>query len=154
MKLLVLTLLTFLFAGHFAELARPVRAGNSERAHRTWKWHHFSSSFLCQNLEAPWGSVRLLPWGSFLEASWGSCINLYFKAVIPFVSFRSTFDLVFSYFTEFDEENPPDGMMCTNVSMWSDVYWTPENVSACACEIETKKEVEMKKVRTCFFDKY
>ena len=70
------------------------------------------------------------------------------------MSFRSTFDLVFSYFTEFDAENPPDGMMCTNVSMWSDVYWTPENVSACAGEIETKKEVEMKEVRTYFFDKY
>ena len=62
------------------------------------------------------------------------------------MSFKSTFDLVFSYFTEFDEENPPDGMMCTNVSMWSDVYWTPENVSACACEIETKKEEKIEKV--------
>jgi len=46
----------------------------------------------------------------------------------------------------FDAEIPPDGMMCTNVSMWSPVYWTAENVTECACEIETKKEVEMKKV--------
>ena len=44
--------------------------------------------------------------------------------------------------------------MCTNVSMWSDVYWTPENVSACACKIETKKEVEMKEVRKYFVNKY
>ena len=39
-------------------------------------------------------------------------------------------------------------MMCTNVSMWSDVYWTPENVSECACEIKTKEEFEMRKVNT------
>ena len=63
-------------------------------------------------------------------------------------------DLVFSYFTEFDPENPPYGMMCTNLSMWSDVYWTPENVSVCTCEIETKKIVETKKVCTYFFDNY
>ena len=44
--------------------------------------------------------------------------------------------------------------MCTNVSMWSDVYWTPENVSVCACEIETKKIVEIKKVCTYFFDNF
>ena len=38
--------------------------------------------------------------------------------------------------------------------MWSDVYWTPENVSVFACEIETKKVVEIKKVCTSFFDNY
>ena len=53
---------------------------------------------------------------------------------------------MFSYFTENYTDIPPDGMMCTNVSMWSAVYWTPENVSECACEIETKKEVEIKEV--------
>ena len=44
------------------------------------------------------------------------------------------------------QEILPDGMMCTNVSMWSDVYWTTENVTICACEIETKEEVEMNEV--------
>ena len=53
---------------------------------------------------------------------------------------------LFSYFTENYTDIPPDGMMCTNVSMWSAVYWTPENVSVCACEIETKEEVEMNEV--------
>ena len=53
---------------------------------------------------------------------------------------------MFSYFTEFDAEIPPDGMMCTNVSMWSAVYWTPENVSECASEIKTKKEEDIKEV--------
>ena len=52
------------------------------------------------------------------------------------------------------QEILPDGMMCTNVSMWSDVYWTPENVSVCSCEIETKKIVEIKQVCTSFFDNY
>ena len=59
-----------------------------------------------------------------------------------------SFNLVFSYFTGFNPDFPPDGMMCTNVSMWSDVYWTSENVSECACEIKTKEVVEMKKVNT------
>ena len=36
--------------------------------------------------------------------------------------------------------------MCTNVSMWSAVYWTTENVTECACEIETKKEEKIEKV--------
>ena len=53
---------------------------------------------------------------------------------------------LFSYFTENYTDIPPDGMMCTNVSMWSAVYWVPENVSECACEIKTKKEEDIKEV--------
>ena len=41
-------------------------------------------------------------------------------------------------------------MMCTNVSIWSDVYWIPENVMKCTYEIETKKEVEMKEVHAIY----
>jgi hypothetical protein len=44
------------------------------------------------------------------------------------------------------QEIPPDGKMCSNVSMWSDVYWTTENVTICTCEIETKEEVKMNEV--------
>ena len=39
-------------------------------------------------------------------------------------------------------------MMCTNVSMWGAVYWTPEMVTECKCEIETIEEEKMEMVCT------
>ena len=48
--------------------------------------------------------------------------------------------------TELDSVSPHDGLMCANVSMWSDVYWTAENVTVCACEIETIEIEEVKQV--------
>ena len=59
---------------------------------------------------------------------------------------HNTISLFFSYFTEF--VSPPDGMMCTNVSKWSDVYWTPEDVTVCACEIVTNVTNVMEEVHT------
>ena len=39
-------------------------------------------------------------------------------------------------------------MMCTDVSMWGRVYWTPEMVTECKCEIETIEEEKMEMVCT------
>ena len=42
--------------------------------------------------------------------------------------------------------NPPEGKRCTNVSMWSDVYWVAETVDECKSTVITHKTFETKEV--------
>ena len=65
----------------------------------------------------------------------------------------------FEYFTGNGTDNPkdplidnpitpPKGMRCTNVSMWTDVYWVAETVDECKSTVITFKTFETKEVST------